>query len=134
MLFHKTRNAMARQRTEFLDLTQHQLSMLRAGDDGGRHWMFAPLLQTCRQTKDVDITPGRHKANGNSLGFPSVNVPVLSNTRVSTFPSTSSASAFRTKTPAIAPRPVPTMIDIGVASPNAQGQAMINTATALTSA
>ena len=69
-----------------------------------------------------------------SLGFPSVNVPVLSNTRVSTFPSTSSASAFRTKTPAIAPRPVPTMIDIGVASPKAQGQAMINTATALTSA
>ena len=33
-----------------------------------------------------------------------------------------------------APRPVPTMIDIGVASPSAHGQAMIRTATALTSA
>ncbi len=33
-----------------------------------------------------------------------------------------------------APRPVPTMIDIGVARPSAQGQAMISTATALTSA
>ena len=29
---------------------------------------------------------------------------------------------------------MPTMIDIGVASPSAQGQAMISTATALTSA
>ena len=37
-------------------------------------------------------------------------------------------------TPASAPRPVPTMIDIGVASPSAHGQAMIKTATALTSA
>ena len=36
------------------------------------------------------------------------------------------------RTPAVAPRPVPTMIDIGVASPSAQGHAMIRTATALT--
>ena len=40
----------------------------------------------------------------------------------------------RNSTPAVAPRPVPTMIDIGVARPSAQGQAMISTATALTSA
>ena len=33
-----------------------------------------------------------------------------------------------------APRPTPTMIDIGVASPSAQGQAMIRTETAATSA
>ena len=46
----------------------------------------------------------------------------------------SKASAFLINTPAIAPRPVPTMIDIGVANPNAQGQAIIKTATALTSA
>ena len=36
--------------------------------------------------------------------------------------------------PASAPRPVPTMIDIGVARPSAHGQAMIRTATAFTSA
>ena len=42
------------------------------------------------------------------------------------------ASAFLTSTPAIAPRPVPTMIDIGVAKPKRTGQAMINTATPLT--
>ena len=35
---------------------------------------------------------------------------------------------------AAAPRPVPTMIDIGVARPSAHGQAMMSTATALTSA
>ena len=68
-----------------------------------------------------------------SFGLPSVRVPVLSTTRVSSFSISSSASALRTSTPAWAPRPVPTMIDIGVASPNAQGQAMISTATALTS-
>jgi hypothetical protein len=47
---------------------------------------------------------------------------------------TSSASAFRTSTPAAAPRPVPTMIDMGVARPSAQGQAMMSTATAFTTA
>ena len=67
-------------------------------------------------------------------GFPSVSVPVLSTTSVSTFSSTSSASACRTNTPASAPRPVPTMIDIGVANPSAHGQAMMSTATAFTSA
>jgi hypothetical protein len=35
---------------------------------------------------------------------------------VSTFSISSSASAFLTSTPASAPRPVPTMMDIGVAS------------------
>ena len=44
------------------------------------------------------------------------------------------ASAFLKRTPGVAPRPTATMIDIGVASPRAQGQAMIRTATALTSA
>jgi hypothetical protein len=34
----------------------------------------------------------------------------------------------------VAPRPVPTMIDIGVANPSAHGQAMIKTATALSNA
>ena len=46
----------------------------------------------------------------------------------------SSASAFFMSTPARAPAPTPTMIDIGVASPSAQGQAMISTETAATSA
>src|SRR4030095_4382974 len=65
-----------------------------------------------------------------TLGFPSVSVPVLSTTSVSTFSMRSSASAFLINTPLCAPRPTPTMIDIGVASPSAHGTAMINTATA----
>ena len=55
-------------------------------------------------------------------GLPSVNVPVLSTTSVSTFSMSSSAWAFSTRIPARAPRPVPTMIDIGVARPSAQGR------------
>ena len=66
-------------------------------------------------------------------GLPSVSVPVLSTISVSTFSISSSASAFFTSTPARAPRPVATMMDIGVARPSAHGQAMISTATALTS-
>ena len=77
---------------------------------------------------------GGSASTDRSRGLPSVSVPVLSTTSVSTFSRTSSASAFLTKTPASAPRPVPTIIDMGVASPSAQGQAMISTATALTSA
>src|SRR2546429_160867 len=67
-------------------------------------------------------------------GLPSVSVPVLSTTSVSTLARVSSASAFRTSTPACAPRPTATIIDIGVASPSAQGQAMIKTDTGATSA
>ena len=61
-------------------------------------------------------------------------VPVLSTTSVSTFSMRSSASASRISTPCWAPRPTPTMMDIGVASPSAQGQAMISTATEVISA
>src|SRR5712691_6757834 len=68
-----------------------------------------------------------------TFGLPAVRVPVLSTTSVSTFSMRSSASAFLISTPAWAPRPTPTMIDIGVASPSAHGQAMISTLTAATS-
>jgi hypothetical protein len=61
-------------------------------------------------------------------------VPVLSRTTVSSFCAVSSASAERIRMPAWAPFPVATMIDSGVARPSAQGQAMISTATAATSA
>ena len=67
-------------------------------------------------------------------GLPSVRVPVLSTTRVSIFSMRSSTSAFLIRMPDCAARPTPTMIDIGVASPSAQGQAMISTVTAATSA
>ena len=67
-------------------------------------------------------------------GLPSVRVPVLSTTSVLTFSNRSSASAFLISTPTDAPLPTPTIIDIGVANPRAQGHAMIRTDTAAMSA
>ncbi len=67
-----------------------------------------------------------------TLGLPSVSVPVLSITSVSTRSMRSSATAFLISTPISAPRPMPTMIDMGVARPSAQGQAMMSTLTAAT--
>ena len=69
-----------------------------------------------------------------SFGRPSVSVPVLSTMSVSTLAKRSSASASLMRTPAWAPRPVAVMTDIGVASPSAQGHAMIRTDTADTMA
>ena len=69
-----------------------------------------------------------------TAGRPTVSVPVLSNTTLSTRWSVSSAAALRMSTPCSAPRPVATMIAVGVASPIAHGQAMTSTATALVSA
>ena len=69
-----------------------------------------------------------------NTGRPSVSVPVLSTISVSIRRSVSSASASRNNTPLVAARPLATMTDIGVASPNAQGQAMMSTATALSTA
>ena len=61
-------------------------------------------------------------------------VPVLSRITVSSLCAVSRASAERMRIPEVAPLPVPTVIDNGVARPRAQGQAMINTETAATSA
>ena len=63
-----------------------------------------------------------------------MSVPVLSSTTVSTSRSRSSASALRNSTPACAPRPIATVMDMGVARPSAQGQAMISVLTATTMA
>src|SRR3569832_1865041 len=65
-------------------------------------------------------------------GFPSVKVPVLSTISIVTCRNPSIAAASRNRMPCVAARPVAAIIDIGVASPNAQGQAMIRTATAFT--
>ena len=83
--------------------------------------------------KSSSPTPGAATAC-TTRGLPSVKVPVLSTTNVSTFCIVSNASASRTSTPICAPRPTPTMIDIGVAKPSAHGHAMISTLTATTNA
>ena len=64
-------------------------------------------------------------------GFPSVTVPVLSSTTVSTLWAVSNASADLIKIPLAAPRPVPTIIAVGVARPRAQGQEITSTEMAM---
>ena len=69
-----------------------------------------------------------------TTGLPSVIVPVLSSTTVSTRCAVSSASPDLIRMPFSAPFPVPTMIATGVASPSAHGQEITSTAIALESA
>ena len=100
-----------------------------------RERMLAGALEAGREPQQLVLGRCRRRSTtAVTVGLPSVSVPVLSTTSVSTFSIRSSASAFLIRTPACAPRPTPTMIDIGVARPSAQGQAMISTATAATSA
>ena len=60
-------------------------------------------------------------------GWPTVSVPVLSKTMTLSLVASSSAEAFLNRMPFMAPRPVPTMTAIGVASPSASGQAITKT-------
>ena len=110
------------------------LALGRRRDDRARQRMLARALDAGGEPQHLALVEARRPATtATTFGLPSVSVPVLSTTSVSTFSMRSSASAFLISTPACAPRPTPTMIDIGVASPSAQGQAMISTATAATS-
>jgi hypothetical protein len=96
----------------------------------------------CSEDRSADATRPNRSAPSNpsvgttsvSAGRPWVIVPVLSNTMASSRWAVSSASAERIRIPDWAPLPVPTMIDYGVSSPSAHGQAMIRTATAATNA
>ncbi len=65
-----------------------------------------------------------------TVGRPSVMVPVLSSRTVVTSPARWSASPPLIRMPSSAPLPVATITAVGTASPMAQGQAMISTATA----
>jgi hypothetical protein len=69
-----------------------------------------------------------------TFGLPSVSVPVLSTTRVSTFSRRSSASAFLIRMPALRRAADADHDRHRRGKPSAQGQAMISTVTAATSA
>ena len=64
------------------------------------------------------------------FGAPRVMVPVLSRIIADIFDAVCKASPLRISTPASAALPTPTITDIGVARPSAQGQAIINTVVA----
>ena len=78
----------------------------------------------------ISSVDGSAPDTATSCIFPVVIVPVLSRMAVSTSRVRSSTSPPLIRIPSSAPRPVPTMIAVGVASPRAHGHAMINTATA----
>ncbi len=65
-----------------------------------------------------------------TVNSPVVSVPVLSNTMVCALANSSIVSPPFTSKPDFAPRPSPTIIAVGVASPMAQGQEITNTAMA----
>ena len=129
-----SRHALAGTRSKPSTVAEREPRSAAARDDRGGERMLARALEARRQPQQH--RPRRSpdaRLDATTLGLPSVSVPVLSTTSVSTASNRSSASAFLISTPARAPRPTPTMIDIGVARPKAQGQAMISTETAATS-
>ncbi len=67
-------------------------------------------------------------------GSPLVSVPVLSITTVSTRAAVSIPVACLNSTPRFAPRPLPIMIAVGVANPNASGQVITTTVIAKSTA
>ena len=79
-----------------------------------------------RRSTSFSSTPAAG-TTATTFGLPSVSVPVLSITSVSMLSSAPAPARRGSGCRHCAPRPMPTMIDIGVASPSAQGQAMIST-------
>ncbi len=124
--------ALAGRRVEFFHLAEIEIALLGRPHDGVGQRMFARPLDARRQPQNFGLVKSLAGTMATTFGLPSVSVPVLSTTSVSIFSMRSSASAFLISTPACAPRPTPTMIDIGVARPSAQGQAMMSTLTAAT--
>ena len=86
-----------------------------------------------RERSSPSATPGCGSTSV-TCGAPLVMVPVLSKTTVRTACADSSASADFTRMPLAAPRPVPTMIAVGVAKPSAHGHEITRTEIAYESA
>jgi hypothetical protein len=85
------------------------------------------------RTRSSAVTPSTGTTSVQDIS-PLVSVPVLSSTIALSLCAVSSVSPPLMKMPISAPRPVPTMMAVGVASPIAHGQAMMSTATSLRSA
>ena len=93
------------------------------------------VLERARQAQQLAaVRRRRRRARSTSAILPVVTVPVLSSTTVSTWRVDSSTAGPLMSSPSCAPRPVPTSSAVGVASPSAQGQAMMSTATAAVNA
>jgi hypothetical protein len=132
----RVRARRCRSRTRSPRRRSKQSPRARFGHDRLGQRMLAALLEAGRQPQHlvgVEIPPcGRDDRAERRAAF-GQGAGLVDDQRVDQR-SRSIASASRNSTPACAARPVATMIDIGVARPSAQGQAMISTDTALTTA
>ena len=92
-----------------------------------RRWRTQAGARSCARgpaatrSSSSSETPGARRTSV-TRGAPAVTVPVLSSTTASTLQAVSSASADLMRIPLAAPRPVPTMMAVGVARPRAHGQ------------
>ena len=109
----------------FSGIPRASASRTIAAASGCSEWRSAPPARA-RSSSSVTSDPAAGRTAATS-GRPSVTVPVLSNTTVSTRAAVSSALPFRIRIPSRAPRPIPAIRAIGVASPSAQGQATTRT-------
>ena len=97
----RRRDALARDRLELSPPRAATPPLARAPRRSRRERVLARLLEAGRQPQQLVLVEGRQACGAmRSAGCPSVSVPVLSTTSVSTCSSRSSASAFLISTPA----------------------------------
>ena len=107
----------------------------RRRGDRLRDRMLGRGLDGAGEAQDLGPQSRRRAASTSTSSIlPSVIVPVLSSTIVPIFRVCSRISGPLMRMPSCAPRPVPTMSAVGVASPSAHGHAMMSTATAAVNA
>ena len=131
---HQGFHAAAARGAELLGLCEGRDPILRAPHDGLAQRVLAGPFGRSGEAQDLvfaEAVGGDHLCQ---LGLALVRVPVLSRTTVVSLWAASRASPPLMRMPDSAPLPVPTIIEVGVASPIAHGQAMIRTATKLRSA
>jgi len=90
--------------------------------------VLGALLGPGNEAQQLGLVPASSGTTSMSAIWARVRVPVLSRTTVSIRLERSSTSPPLINTPIDAPRPVPTMMAVGVARAWAHGQAMISTA------
>ena len=131
---HRARDADARPVAKRRHGRQHADLRSRGARDRLRDRMLGRGLDRAAEAQHLAAGGAVSGVTPTSSIRPSVTVPVLSSTIVSTRLVCSRISGPLISTPSCAPRPVPTINAVGVARPSAHGQAMISTATAAVNA
>ena len=120
------RDAEACRRLKCLRAFQREPAQLGGADDGLRRSDARSALRRMPRGAGPRFSTNPSATTKSvSSGRPLVSVPVLSSATTPTSFRLCRASPWRNSTPSSAARPVPTMIEVGVASPMAHGHAMI---------